>query len=111
MRPPAKRKLLRSLLLVHWCSRAVDGRSSRQDVVDAYKPHRRHPQIFDAADGWRQWLDPPLLEALDAQNATALRSLLREEVGEVYSFRMMSDDFCRMFLEELDHYYSTGLPM
>ena len=99
------------LLLVHW-ARAVDARASRSDVVSAYKPLRRHPEIFDASAGWRPWIHPPLLEALDAQNASALRSLIREELGgAVYSFQMMSDEFCRMFLEELDHYYATGLPM
>ena len=95
------------------CARAHCARPHQQRTRTGAPPRGilQTNTLFDAADGWRQWIDPPLLEALDAQNATALRSLLREEVGEVYSFRMMSDDFCRMFLEELDHYYSTGLPM
>eukprot|EP00965_Chrysotila_dentata_P176520 5828759-Pleurochrysis_carterae.AAC.1 len=31
----------------------------------AYKPHRRHPELFDAAAGWARWCDPQLLAALE----------------------------------------------
>ena len=95
---------------------------SRQDVINAYKPQRRHPDLFDSKEGWRRWIHPPLLEAVDevraTGNATLLRQLLRQEVqaGEfsgsgVYSFQLMSDEFCQKFLEELDGFYASGLPI
>jgi len=82
-----------------------------KQVIAAYRPLRRHPSLFDAAGGWRQWIDADLLDALDTRNATALASLLREEVDGVHSFALFSDDFCKMFLEELDSYYASGLPI
>ena len=46
-----------------------------------------------------------------------MRSLLRVEVAatrgsdaSVYSFAIFTTDFCDRFVEELDNYYSTGLP-
>ena len=91
-------------------------RYSREDVVAAYKPLRKHPNLFNAKLGWHRWVHPPLLEAIsDFQatgNATALRGLLQEEIpGAVYSFQLVSDEFAKMFLEELDGYYASGLPI
>ena len=105
MRPTA---LLLSLLAC--------GARTRSDVVAAYKPLRVHQELFNAKEGWQKWIHPPLLEAI-AQlkadgNATALRALLRDEVeGHVYSFQLMSDEFCKLFLEELDGFYASGLPI
>ena len=41
----------------------------------------------------------------------AWRSVLEEHVpGEVFSFPLFSPAFCELFLEELDHFYASGLP-
>ena len=64
-----------------------------------------------ATAGWRKWIDPALLEAIDSKNASALEALMRPEVEGVHSFQLFSDEFCRMFLEELDNYHATGLPI
>ena len=80
-------------------------------VVAAYTPLRKYPELFDATAGWRKWIDPALLEAIDSKNASALEALMRPEVEGVHSFQLFSDEFCRMFLEELDNYHATGLPI
>jgi len=106
------RRLALCLALVTCAS----ARSHVQEVVAAYAPLRKHPALFDAAAGWRQWIDPALLDALDAKNASALAALLREELEDtassgVYSFQLLNDEFCKMFLEELDNFYASGLPI
>ena len=59
-------------------------------------------------------MDPQLLAALDVfsesggTNTTAIRALLREEVEGVYSFAILNDEFCDLFLKELDNYYASG---
>lgn len=90
--------------------------AARPEVIAAYRPLRKHPALFDHSEGWMQWIHPPLLEALKEyeefpDNSTKLRSLLRVEVEGVHSFQFLSDEFCRLFLEELDHFYATGLPV
>ena len=86
-------------------------------IVRAYKPLRKHPDLFDATAGWNRWIEPQLLAALEelrAGNESAVRSLLRVEVegsdASVYSFAIFTTEFCDRFLEELDNYYGTGLP-
>lgn len=84
-------------------------------VVNAYKPLRRHPELFDSKAGWGRWLDPDLTAALDelkaTGNTTLLLAHLRTEVPGVYSFSLFSDEFCDMFLDELDGFYASGLPI
>ena len=86
-------------------------------IVRAYKPLRKHSDLFDATAGWNRWIEPQLLDALGelrAGNESAVRSLLRVEVegsdASVYSFAIFTTEFCDRFLEELDNYYGTGLP-
>ena len=82
-------------------------------IVSAYKPLRRHPVLFDAKAGWGRWVEPALLDALaelKAGNEAPVRALLKVEVEGVYSFAIFTDEFCDMFLAELDNYYATGLP-
>ena len=86
-------------------------RSSQNQVIAAYRPLRKHPELFDSSAGWRQWIDAALLEAIDTQNMTALQSLMREEVQGVHSFQLFNDEFAQFFLEELDNYRATGLPI
>lgn len=52
-----------------------------------------------------------------SEPATALRAAemppcnVQEEAHGIYSFDMFQPMFCRMFLEELDNYYASGLPI
>ena len=95
---------------------------ARSEVVAAYKPRRRHPELFDEAlGGWKRWIDPALLEAVgeyrSTRNTTAIHALLRREIGVdddssgVYSFALLNAEFCKKFLEELDNFYQSGLPI
>lgn len=84
-------------------------------VVERYSKKCRHPELFDVSKGWkRQWFAPAFFEAIqsfhDGDN-TKLQSLLEEESPGVYSFPMMTTEFCSMFIEELDNYKSSGLPI
>lgn len=83
-----------------------------------YTSLRRHPALFDAqasAAGWPlAWLAPAVRTALQvgpsAARADALAALLEPESDGVWSIALFSTEFCRMFLEEVDSYRSTGLP-
>ena len=93
-------------------------RSPDTSVVARYRPLRKHPALFDANNGWTQWLDPSLMSALaelqTTGNTTRLLSLLRVEASghsQAYSLPFVSEEFCDLFLEELDHYHTTGLPI
>ena len=114
--------MTRHAALIAICAALPLSAVARPAAVAAYKPLRLHPTLFDAAAGWTQWIHQPLLDAIEMfvqhKNSTALLELLREEVpasgkhaSGVYSFQLMSDDFCKMFLEELDNYYASGLPI
>jgi hypothetical protein len=39
------------------------------------------------------------------------RDLLHKEVDDVYSFPMLSIEFCERFLEEMDNFCASGLPI
>lgn len=94
---------------------AQRGRNDIGRIIAAYKPHRKHPELFDGTKGWERWVHKPLLEAIANGQLTGSRTevdkLITEEVEGVYSFQLMSDEFCDKFLEELDNYYATGLPV
>jgi len=110
VRARASHQLGRSALFLLAASLSMAA-ARNEHVIAAYKPLQLHPEIFDAAAGWRRWIDPALLDALDTKNASALQALLREEVVGVHSFALFNDEFCKKFLEELDNYRSTGLPI
>jgi len=103
-----------TLLLVLTTSSAAQ-RDDTAAIIKAYTPLRKHAELFDGRKGWERWIDPPLLEAIRHGQTTGSRSkideLLRVETPEVYSFQLLSEEFCDAFLEELDNYYSTGLPV
>ena len=85
----------------------------------AYSTLRRHPALFDASGPWPlTWFSPELRSILQTANvrnspisAAAVREIMREEAEGVYSFPLFTAEFCAMFLEELDNYKATGLPI
>ena len=102
----------------------------RLNTIALYAPQRLHPQLFlpprplvdDApiaallgggGGGWERWLVPPLRSALAAAEAgrlAPLRALLTECVDGVYSFPMLTMEFCELLVAELDAYAATDLP-
>ena len=76
-----------------------------------YEPYRRTPELFSPEINV-QWLHPAVREYFSGDgSATSLRALLREESEDVYSFPLFTPEFCEMFLDELDNFKSTGLPV
>lgn len=118
MRSMSSTRWARALLtLVLACAAAAEDQCPAErapvDIVEAYRPLRAHPELFetDSRLAWRRFVHAPLLAALESGNATALGAMLRTEVDGVYSFELFSREFCTLFLEELDAYYASGLPI
>jgi hypothetical protein len=115
-KPPATARHMRGTLFIAAVGFTAAQRNDDIDrIVDAYSKVRMNPELFDGRKGWARFLDPALMEAISHSQMTGSRtqidSLLREETPGVYSFQLVSEEFCNKFLEELDHYYSTGLPV
>mmetsp|Transcript_30410 Transcript_30410/g.51238 ORF Transcript_30410/g.51238 Transcript_30410/m.51238 type:complete len:463 (+) Transcript_30410:273-1661(+) len=84
----------------------------RTDSIEAYRLLRKHPQLFDTAAGWQdEWFDKDLLSAVASNTPEAWKSLFKWETDEVYSFPLFTAEFCTMFLEEVEHYQASGLPI
>jgi hypothetical protein len=94
------------------------------NLTKAYQPFRKHSLLFGSR--WPvEWFDERFVQltlALDGRNTSAVSSkdaflfaarkkgwLLLETEG-VYSFPMFSQEFCKIFLEEVDNYDESGLP-
>ena len=84
-----------------------------------YSIMRRHSVLFAApvsGEGtWPplSWFAPGVQAALGdsgAGRSVALAALLVPESEGVYSFELFSEEFCKMFLDEMENYRSSGLP-
>lgn len=84
-----------------------------------YSSLRRHSVLFAGpVSSEASW--PPLswfargVQAALAQSgagrSVALAALLEPESEGVYSFELFSAEFCKMFLDEMENYRSSGLP-
>jgi len=87
-----------------------------QRCCDPYSSLRKYPELFDAKTGWREeWLAGSLVAALQEARTTGtedpILSILKEEAPGIYSFDLFRPEFCTMFLDELDNYYASGLPI
>lgn len=82
------------------------------DVASSYRPLRKHPELFDVSAGWlEEWFDPDFVRAVHTNTPEAWSSIVTEHLpGAVFSCKMMSDKFCDMLIEEVDHFATTGLP-
>jgi len=84
--------------------------AERLDIVRKYATQALHPELF--AGRWRdEWLAEGFRKAIHQQDASVWKSMLTEHVpGQVYSFQMVTEEFCDMFLEEVFNFYKSGLP-
>eukprot|EP01052_Picozoa_sp_SAG31_P023897 SAG31_NODE_1999_length_6695_cov_2.926774_2_plen_198_part_00 len=108
-----------SVVLFSSSLNAVGLGGAHVDPVTAYVPLRKNRALFGKA--WPlEWFDPAVRSAMVAQdtqaranvvNVTALRARLTEESPGVFSFPLFTPAFCQMFLDELDNYKATGLPI
>mmetsp|Transcript_45485 Transcript_45485/g.119499 ORF Transcript_45485/g.119499 Transcript_45485/m.119499 type:complete len:654 (+) Transcript_45485:39-2000(+) len=84
-------------------------RSAEQSALRYYP---LHPRLFQSTSFPHDWLDPRFAAAIQAGTPADLTSLLTDEVpGLVFSFDMVTSDFCTLLLEELEHYEASGLPV
>jgi len=87
-------------------------RATASPATRAYMPDRKHPDLFDIEKGWpEEWFDPSFMEAFIDDSADGWSRVITEHLpGDVISFKMFSDEFCQMLLEEVDNFQSTGIP-
>jgi ankyrin repeat protein len=84
-----------------------------------YSSMRQHPELFDAQAseaGWPlEWFSPGVRAALQVEDrgarTAALASLLEPESDDVYSFDLFDPGFAAMFVEEIENYQASGLPV
>ncbi|KAL7535598.1 hypothetical protein ACHAXR_006597 [Thalassiosira sp. AJA248-18] len=85
-----------------------------------YERYRKHPALF-AGDFKEDWLHRDFQQILQAFHKydnerysavddvdAVIPSLLRKEMEGVYSFNAFSDDFVRMFNEEINNFYDVS---
>ena len=89
--------------------------AERGVAYDPYKSQRKHKDLFDAEQGWkRNWIAPELLDAIEQAkqgDADAIQGLVTLESEGIFSFPMLTPEFCSLLLEEVDNYFATGLPV
>eukprot|EP00928_Gymnodinium_smaydae_P004187 TRINITY_DN11454_c0_g1_i3.p1 TRINITY_DN11454_c0_g1~~TRINITY_DN11454_c0_g1_i3.p1 ORF type:complete len:522 (-),score=136.21 TRINITY_DN11454_c0_g1_i3:93-1658(-) len=101
----APKKLLQSL------SANERLQTQRLSTLRRYAEQTRHPELFGAPKLRQEWFDPAVWTAYQAGTAEAWRGVLTEELpGEVFSFRLFTDAFCEMLVEEIFNFYASGLP-
>eukprot|EP00927_Polykrikos_kofoidii_P037453 TRINITY_DN31604_c0_g1_i1.p1 TRINITY_DN31604_c0_g1~~TRINITY_DN31604_c0_g1_i1.p1 ORF type:complete len:544 (+),score=83.45 TRINITY_DN31604_c0_g1_i1:81-1712(+) len=88
----------------------------RLDVIRKYSAMVKHPELFafgklPAPELKEDWFDPAVWKASKENTPEAWRSILTTHLpGEVFSFRMFSDSFCDMLVEEIFSFYASDLP-
>jgi len=105
-RETAPQRLLRSL------QSNQKQNTERLTTIRNYSELSVHKELFTAPPGWQaEWFDPAFWRAQQESTPEAWRDLLTEHLtGEVFSFRLFSDAFCDMLVEEIFHFYGSGLP-
>jgi len=89
-----------------------------EEPIAAYRRVRIHEDLFTELDlRDPNTFDPALLPIVEAARGPPvdarkdLLDLIREEAPGIYSFPFFTESFCERFLEELDNYKRTGLPI
>ena len=88
----------------------------RWHAIDTYAPMRRSSELFDPDLCWGEKNFDPGFNALFAGGFGSVTrdsviSLGREVAAGVVAFPMFSAAFCDLFLDELDSYYASKLPI
>ena len=83
--------------------------SERLEIIRKYKSQVVHPELFTGKVK-EEWLDPTFCEAMKSNTPSAWRKILTEEMSGVYSFKLVTEAFCDLFLEEVFNFYKSGLP-
>lgn len=89
--------------------------SSAETAIQKYAKMQKHPELFSA---WKSDVyDPKFLDLMEeikkgaSMESLLEKDLLHKEVDGVFSFPMFNLLFCDKFLEEVDNYFASGLPI
>ncbi|CAJ1435356.1 unnamed protein product, partial [Effrenium voratum] len=83
--------------------------AERLEIIRKYRPQALHADLFRGK--WKdEWLEPAFVQARKQNSPEAWRQLVAEHMPGVYSFKLITDAFCDMFLEEVFNFYQSGLP-
>jgi hypothetical protein len=82
-----------------------------QDALKEYGKH--HSKLYDFNTSFQEnYMEPILKEAVRNKDLRLLSSLIHEtNAPGVYAIQILNSDFAKDFLEELDHYESSGIPL
>eukprot|EP00401_Gymnodinium_catenatum_P013964 CAMPEP_0117579762 /NCGR_PEP_ID=MMETSP0784-20121206/64802_1 /TAXON_ID=39447 /ORGANISM="" /LENGTH=498 /DNA_ID=CAMNT_0005379699 /DNA_START=1 /DNA_END=1497 /DNA_ORIENTATION=- len=86
--------------------------SQRLKTIRKYREMVRHPELFESPPCWKaEWFEPDFWRAQKEGTEEAWRSILTEHLpGEVFSFKLFTDSFCDLLLEEIFNFYASALP-
>jgi len=84
----------------------------RLRTIRKYRKMVKHTSLFETPAQWREeWFVPSFWSAFKQGTPEAWRNILKEHLpGEVFSFRIFTDDFCQLLVEEIFNFYASGLP-
>lgn len=84
----------------------------RLTTIKKYATIAKHQEFFCTPLVLREeWFEPTFWRAHQENTPEAWRGLLEEHLeNEVYSFKMLSERFCELLLEEIFNFYDSGLP-
>mmetsp|Transcript_80489 Transcript_80489/g.167711 ORF Transcript_80489/g.167711 Transcript_80489/m.167711 type:complete len:385 (+) Transcript_80489:697-1851(+) len=84
----------------------------RINTIRKYRKQCKHPELFEDPPRWRQeWFTPKFWNAYTENTEAAWRSILEEHLeGEIFSFKIFTDKFCNLLVEEIFNFYASGLP-
>jgi len=85
---------------------------ARLTTIRKYALQVKHKELFESPPRWREeWFDPAFWKACTEKTPEAWRAILVEQLpNEVFSFKIFTDEFLNMFVEEIFNFYSSGLP-
>eukprot|EP00439_Symbiodinium_sp_Y106_P062534 s4107_g9.t1 len=98
-----------------WIRDAAKVNAKRLDIIKKYRKQALHEKLFDELRPLQEeWFVPETWAALSALrdgDARLSHGLLNEHArDEVFSFPLFTDSFCDTLLEEVFHFYESGLP-
>lgn len=101
-----------ALLLSLPAVRALSTRMTNPRSTEAlYVPHRKHAALFENKFQ-ESWLHPDALEIVESARDESIDlktvKALKEEMPQVYSFPCFSNDFLRIFNEEIANFYEAS---
>eukprot|EP00008_Paramoeba_atlantica_P015668 CAMPEP_0201477772 /NCGR_PEP_ID=MMETSP0151_2-20130828/2738_1 /ASSEMBLY_ACC=CAM_ASM_000257 /TAXON_ID=200890 /ORGANISM="Paramoeba atlantica, Strain 621/1 / CCAP 1560/9" /LENGTH=460 /DNA_ID=CAMNT_0047858605 /DNA_START=40 /DNA_END=1422 /DNA_ORIENTATION=+ len=81
----------------------------RNQLANLYKEKfALHKELFaEEVEFKESWFNPQFWEAIHSK---CLPKIMKEESSGVFSFPMLSNQLCKMFVEELENYATSGLP-